>query len=220
MTSLALSIITLVVIVWCALTAYVSYRVMSKRDQVLNEEYVFAISCLVIACVFIIIFAIYAYNRESGDAGSFGEQSLVSGFRWYDAAILFILVAWCALSIAISSILIREFDEEQAQSSNATKKASSKILSSIDRDVAISTVVFAVVVLVQYITFLIVQDRLPNWCQQFARVQEEQRKALSEILGSTQARQQQQPQYVFLPQMLTQQAPAPKKDEFSLSRLL
>lgn len=216
---------TLVVVVWCALTAYISYRVQSILAEQLRlkqipaaqqgateSERIFAWSCLAIGCIFIVLFGAYAYNRESQDP--FAESSLILGFRWYDAAILFVLVVWCAMSIAIGSILIREYDNEQA------KGAKSKVeVTDTDRNVSISVIVFAIVVLVQYISYLVVQERLPSWCREYSKLQEQQRQLIEELSGKSRSKEATatpQTQIVLLPggTVATQEAKRPVYEEF------
>jgi hypothetical protein len=114
--------------------------------------------------LFVLIFTVYAYNRTQ-DA----SQKLVMGFKWYDAMILFILLGWCAMTIAIATIVLQYRQGESGQVSDST------------RSISIASIVIAVVVLLQFVTYLYVQEQIPTWCDEYAKVQEQQMERLKRL---------------------------------------
>jgi hypothetical protein len=162
--NIALYVISMVVLVWSSLTVYLSYHVYSEFKEISLDIQNFAIACIVIGVLFVFIFIVYAYNRSQN-----ASQKLVLGFKWYDAMILFILLGWCSMTIAMATIVLQYQQKYPDQVSDST------------RSVAISTIVIAIVVLLQFITYLYVQEQVPTWCDEYAKVQEQQMERLKRL---------------------------------------
>jgi hypothetical protein len=162
--NIALYAITMVVLVWSSLTVYLSYEVYTQLTDVSQDIQRFALACIIMGVLFVVIFTVYAYNRTQ-DA----SQKLVMGFKWYDAMILFILLGWCAMTIAIASIVLQYHQGESGRINEST------------RSVAIASIVIAIVVLLQFVTYLYVQEQIPIWCDEYAKVQEQQMERLKRL---------------------------------------
>lgn len=162
--NIALYVITMVVIVWSSLTFYLSYHVYSELTDVSVDIQRFAIACMTMGVLFVLIFTVYTYNRTQ-DA----SQKLVGGFKWYDAMILFILLGWCAMTIAVAAIVLQYYQDHNEKLSDAI------------RSVAIASIVIAIVVLLQFVTYMYVQEQVPNWCDEYAKLQELQMERLKRL---------------------------------------
>lgn len=217
MSNIGLSVMSLAVLVWCSLAMYVSYCLMQVK-RISDADRNLAISGMSIGAIFIIMFLIYAVYRVKSTQQS-ASQGLVVGFQWYDAVVLFFLLGWCGVSIAISAIFLTYQDRERIE-----KRLN---ISEGDRNAAIANIVFSIVMLIQYISYLIVQQQLPSWCQEFALFKKKQRESMRALLdaeeGETPKKRQESTgsggsqQIIVLPGGLQlEQLRKKKKDSFSI----
>lgn len=137
---------------WCAMTVYLSYKLM-ETPQVSDMDRNVAIATIVMSVLFCLTFIGYVYLRQDQLDTS---TRIVQGFRWYDAMILFCLLGWTSMAITTSSLLMTY----------------SKTTTITDRNVAIALIVISIVFLMQYIVYLLVQEQLPEWCTELKQRQE------------------------------------------------
>lgn len=166
--SVPLFALTAATLGWASLTSYVAYQVMTHKYAT-KDAYNFAIAGMVVSITVFIVFGLYAYTRSSTEEEPDMEAGLIKGFRWYDAVVLFFMLGLCGISIGLSSMLI-DYEEQARQEDKKDTSAT--------RDVAIANIVISIIILILYMVYLFVQDRIPEWCQEYASQEKAKREEL------------------------------------------